>query len=96
MISYNGSYLLTENQYQNFTHLYCKDGVLYTVKNRNTWIKMNRNGEILDSDSLPKVIISDLMIDNRGHVWLATENGIYVVQLKYSKVIKTQKIIISN
>lgn len=49
-------------------------------QNNTTWLMMDTLGNILDRDSIPDVFINDLIQDNNGNLWIATETGLYYRQ----------------
>ncbi len=44
------------------------------------WLKIDFNGNIIDGDSLPETCLNNILQDNKGFLWIGTENGLYQLQ----------------
>lgn len=53
-----------------------KNNNLIFVQNYSTWIRMDTSGQIVDRDSVPDMILSDIIEDCNGNLFIGTENGI--------------------
>lgn len=53
-----------------------KNNNLIFVQNYSTWIRMDTSGHIVDRDSVPDMILSDIVEDSNGNLFIGTENGI--------------------
>jgi len=47
------------------------------VQNNSTWIRIDTSGHVVDSDSIPDVILTDIIEDSNGHLFIGSENGLW-------------------
>lgn len=56
------------------------DHSVIAIQDENSWIWLNRDGFVIDSDSMPDAHFNGVFKDNYGLLWLNSEAGVYFLQ----------------